>query len=148
MSACADCGGRSYLCSTADGYCAWHGPHVAAPSGAPEDSAVTKCLADTGAVYLAAVRDIVAATDEDALRRAMVAAAEEESMDTTLTPSHAWDVYVGDQSVAEFLSRSALDAAAAVAAYVGEAPMCADLDDDERGEAAALLLAYIDAATR
>ena len=65
-------------------------------------------------------------------------------MDPTTTPSQAWDIFVGGQSVAEFLSWSApLDAAAAVAAYVGSTPTCADLDDDERGEAAALLLAYI-----
>jgi hypothetical protein len=53
-----------------------------------------------------------------------------------LTPGEAWDIYVGDQSPEEFLLRSiaagALDVGEALAYYVEEAPMCADLDEKAR----------------
>lgn len=65
---------------------------------------------------------------------------------TTPNANETWEVFVGDQSPAEFLAFStAPTAAEAVAAYVAEGPLCADLDAAEREEVARRLLAHIEA---
>jgi len=54
-----------------------------------------------------------------------------------VTPSEAWDVYVGTDSPRDWWLQD-------VYPYVATAPTCDDLDDDERAEVASLLLRHIE----
>lgn len=60
----------------------------------------------------------------------------------TMTPAQAYEVYVGEQSVAEFAADSD-DIGALCERYVEQSPLCAELTEDQREQLSALLVRYV-----
>jgi len=63
----------------------------------------------------------------------------------TMTPSNAWDTYMGDISPIEFAEQcQGAHPADLIEDYVAESPMCADLDSEQRSDVASALRQYLD----